>query len=145
MDTPPIQPLPPETPAVNTSPAETSPIDTLPGSICRVCHTLIPANAYFCPNCGAPVKEKGPSTDILVQIKIYLISFCIPPVGFWYGYKYLKQGDEASKRVAWIAMILTTVSLVGTIWLTVITLNAVSGQLTGGLGGGSGIYDSLLH
>ncbi len=109
-------------------------MDNTPQTNCPVCHIALPADAYFCPNCGTSLKEKGPSTDILVQIKIYLISFFIPPAGFWYGWKYMKQGDDLSKRIAWIAMILTVVSLVGTIWLTMVTLDSINSQL-GGKGG----------
>lgn len=93
---------------------------------CPYCHFTLTAFSYFCPNCGKPINKKSLSTTVLREIVVYLISFFLPPLGFWYGFKYIRQGDEKAKRIGVIAIILTAVSLVLTIRLTIGFLNGIS-------------------
>lgn len=86
---------------------------------CPFCHFQIidPEHSYFCPNCGKKLKE--PPLTLFKQIGIYLVSIFLPPLGLWPGIKYLLQSDEKKKMVGLIAIVLTLLSTVITIWLTI--------------------------
>ena len=93
---------------------------------CQYCHTLIPAESYFCPNCGKMLKEK---TTISRQAVVYVVSLFAPPFGFWYVWKFLRQPDERSKKIGIAALILTIISVIVTIWFSVDLINSVSQQI----------------
>lgn len=67
-----------------------------------------------------------PSTTISKQIVIYLVSFFLPPFGLGWGFKYIKFHDEKVKRVGLIAILLTIVSIILTIWITMSFFNSYS-------------------
>ena len=90
---------------------------------CFGCHQPVVPQYYFCPNCGKKLKEPPPSTSIERQIQVYLISIFLPPIGFFYTYKYLKVADSKSQMVGWIAAVLTIISLVVTLYLTKVTMD----------------------
>ena len=107
--------------------------------ICPVCHQSVSPDAYFCPNCGHELKAKPPSTTWWSQLGIYALSALLPPLGLWPAWKYLKSSDAAARRVGWIAVALTAISLVVSVWLFQYmmqqlnqSLNAASGGLLGG-------------
>ncbi len=118
-------------------PNGTNPQPPIPESIpeletkCLTCFGAVPIGAYFCPHCGTSLKDKGPSTSLGKQITVYAISLLLPPLGYWYGWKYLKQSDAASKKIGWAAIILTTASIILTTWGSVSILNSVNQQLNG--------------
>jgi hypothetical protein len=61
----------------------------------------------------------------------YIGSILLPPLGFWWGIKYLKQNDAVSKRIGIITMVLTTISFIITsIWIVdyINKLNATVGS-----------------
>lgn len=89
--------------------------------VCLKCKLQIPESStlFFCPNCGAVLKQKPPLTSVGKQIGLYLISFLLPPFGLWPAFKYLKQPDSTSKRIGWIAITLTVLSIILSVWATV--------------------------
>ena len=98
--------------------------------VCRNCQTVMPGNAYFCYICGKPVRKVPPSTSTGKQINIYLISFFIPPMGFVYGWRYIRQPNDKSKIVGVIAVTLTLLSLLLSIWTTKALVNYINEQLS---------------
>jgi hypothetical protein len=96
---------------------------------CPFCHFPLSGTFYFCPNCGKRINE--PPITIAKQIGIYLISVFLPPLGLWPGIKYLFSKDQKTKRVGTIAIVLTILSTVITIWLTMAFLNQITQSLTG--------------
>lgn len=61
--------------------------------------------------------QKAPlSTTVGKQIIICLISFFLPPFGLVWAFKYLRSDDEKARKIGWIAVILTIVSLLLTFW-----------------------------
>jgi uncharacterized membrane protein YqaE (UPF0057 family) len=86
--------------------------------ICPSCKSTVSVDAYFCPNCGKQLKDKPPATTLSKQIIIYSVSLFLPPFGLWYAWKYLKYGDYKSRKIGIIAVILTIISILITIWLT---------------------------
>jgi len=85
---------------------------------CEECGREISNEALTCPNCGKPQKNHVLSASLSKQMRIYSISLFLPPFGLWYVWKYLKQKDSKSKKIAITALILTIISTVVTIWFT---------------------------
>ena len=96
---------------------------------CPDCKQNVSTEDYFCPNCGKKLKEKPQSTTILRQILIYLLSIFLPPLGLWPAIKYIKQKDNKSKMIGYIAIILTIISVGISIWLYLGFINTVNQQL----------------
>lgn len=85
---------------------------------CKHCKYPIAETFYFCPNCGKKIKDPPPVTTFSKQISIYLISVLLPPLGLWPGLRYLFSKDPKAKIIGIIAIFLTIVSLVVSIWAT---------------------------
>jgi hypothetical protein len=90
---------------------------------CPKCQFPILETYFFCPNCGKSLKLTPSATSAIKQIGIYSLSLFLPPLGLWPGIKYLKTEDSGAKMVGTIAIILTIISIVVTIWLTMGLLN----------------------
>jgi hypothetical protein len=88
-------------------------------TVCPFCKTNLSSVDFFCPVCGKKLKEKPQSTSLTKQILIYLLSAFLPPLGIWPALKYLRQPDEKSKKIGMIAISLTIISIIFSIWLSV--------------------------
>ena len=86
--------------------------------ICAKCGAVNLPENFFCFKCGKKLKEPPVSTSIGKQILIYSVSFLLPPFGLGWAFSYMKQGDTKAKIIGAIALALTIISLVGTIWIT---------------------------
>jgi len=93
---------------------------------CPSCKSAVPTIAYFCSNCGKQLRDKPPATTLSRQIIVYFVSLFLPPFGFWYAWKYLKRVDYESRKIGIVAVILTIISILVTIWLTEGFINLVS-------------------
>ena len=102
-------------------------METIP---CRYCGFSVLGDYYFCPNCGKKLKEPPVSVSIGRQIYIYALSLILPPLGLWPGIKYLRQDNPIAKRIGIIAIVLTIISTILTIWLSIGLLGNISGQLS---------------
>lgn len=107
-------------------------------SICPTCHTVVRATDYYCFNCGKSLHEKPPSIALYDQALLYAGSIFLPPMGFIWGWKYLKATDQKSRIVGIVAIALTVLIL---LWATAYMMNVyttvskqVDSQLNG-LGG----------
>jgi len=89
----------------------------------------VPFSDFFCPNCGKQLKDKPPSVTLWKQVVIYSVSLFLPPFGLGYAWKYYRDGDKKSKIIALVAVVLTLVSIVVTIWYTETAINSVNQQL----------------
>ena len=86
-------------------------------STCPVCHVSVKTTDYFCFNCGKNLHEKPLETSALVEYLYYAASLLLPPLGLYWGVRYLRQADKRSKRIGWICIALTVVSsIVVTMW-----------------------------
>ena len=93
-------------------------------TICKFCGQTVLSNYYFCPYCGKKLIE--PPITALKEISVYLLSVFLPPLGLWPGIRYLSQKNEKAKRVGTIAIILTIISIIVTIWLSIGLVNNIS-------------------
>jgi hypothetical protein len=92
-------------------------MDQIP-SACPQCHQPIQPDWYFCPNCGKNLQAKPRSTTVLTQIGIYALSVFLPPLGLWPGIQYLREESPKAKQIGMIAIALTVVSTIVTVWIT---------------------------
>ena len=102
---------------------------------CPVCHQPILSQYYFCPNCGAKIKEAPLSTTLSSQILLYAHSIILPLICFitvskWSGRKYFKSNDPKAKQIGMVAWGLLTISTIIVIWLAYIwTQQMIQAQL----------------
>jgi uncharacterized membrane protein YqaE (UPF0057 family) len=97
--------------------------------LCLFCHFPVAETYYFCPNCGKNLKAPPVSTTIFKQIGIYALSIFLPPLGLWPGIKYLRQNSQRAKTVGLVAIILTIISTIITVWLAIGMFNQVGQSL----------------
>lgn len=88
--------------------------------ICPKCHQPVAFDDYFCPNCGTKLKVAPPATTLSKQIEVYLISLLLPPLGLFPAVNYLRQSDQKSKKIGYIAIAITIFSIIVT---TIYVLN----------------------
>src|SRR5581483_4383428 len=101
--------------------------------ICPICHQTIQPGWYFCANCGRALQAKPPSTTWWSQLGIYALSLALPPLGLWPAFKYIRSHDNTARTVGWIAVGLTVVSVIASIYL----FQQLMQQLTATLNGAS--------
>lgn len=92
---------------------------------CPSCNAEVAENAFFCSNCGKPLKTRPESTSIGRQIVVYLISFFLAPLGLFFAWKYLKSPDKKSKYIGITIIILTAVAVIA-VFLTAKTFLAMT-------------------
>lgn len=63
------------------------------------------------------------STSLSAIIILLLKTLLLPPFGFWWGYRYLRQSDNVSKYVGLFTILITFVEI---IWLVQSTISAVT-------------------
>ena len=91
-------------------------MDIIKETSCPSCQAVLPADAYFCSQCGIKLKEFSISTSISKQAVIYFISFFLAPFGLVYVFRYLKQSDHKARKIGIAALILTILGISLTIW-----------------------------
>ena len=79
---------------------------------CPSCHTEVTEAAFFCSNCGKPLKARPESTSIGRQIVVYLVSFFLAPLGLVFAWKYLKMPDKKSKYIGITIIVLTGLAII---------------------------------
>jgi hypothetical protein len=106
--------------------------------ICPQCHVIVRVTDFFCYNCGKNLKPKLLSTTLPTEIMYYAGSLLLPPLGFWWGFRYLKQTDAASKRIGILCMVITTISFIVTSIWAVDYINKISSTVNSQLNGAQG-------
>ena len=96
---------------------------------CPTCNKAVTPADYFCPQCGRKLKDKPPATTISRQIVVYLVSFFLPPFGLIPAIGYLRQKDSKSKKIGLVAIILTILSILLSLWFATRVLKLFSQQL----------------
>ncbi|MBI5079243.1 zinc ribbon domain-containing protein [Candidatus Wolfebacteria bacterium] len=86
-------------------------MDTTKEISCPSCQAILPADAYFCSQCGVKLKNLFISTSISKQAIIYFISFFLAPFGLAYVFRYLKQSDSKARKIGIAALILTILGI----------------------------------
>lgn len=97
--------------------------------LCPKCQTPNPAVNNYCPSCGQKIREKPLSATLLTQLGLYALSVFLPPLGLWPAFKYLRQEDPQLKRIGIIAVILTVLSVIASIYFAAAVVNQVNNQV----------------
>lgn len=95
-------------------------------SQCPSCHTPISSEVHFCPNCGYHFAEQ---VSVGRQVWIYFVSLFLPPLGLIWVFKYIRSQNTQLKRIALIAIILTILSSLVTIWFSISLFQGIQNQL----------------
>lgn len=127
----------PQAPISPTSLQTEVPQAPITDKVCPFCHIALKDDYYFCPNCGKKLKD--PPMTAAKEIGIYLLSVLLPPLGLWPGIRYILSGNAKTRRVGWIAVGLTVLATIITIWLFMGFMNG----LTQGLNSSLNQYQSL--
>ncbi len=90
---------------------------------CQFCGQIVASNYYYCPYCGKKLIQ--PPITTLAEIGIYLFSLLLPPLGLWPAIRYLSQKNPRAKRVGTIALALTVIASVITIWISIVSFNSI--------------------
>lgn len=96
---------------------------------CFKCHQQINANDYFCPFCGNKIRSLPPSTTFWGIVWLLVKTILLPPLGFIWGYRYLKQTDTKSKIVGVAVILMTLVELIYGIVSTVEIVDTANKQI----------------
>jgi len=97
---------------------------------CPQCKAIALSSFYFCPNCGKKLRDKPMSTSVATQIGVYLLSFFLPPFGLIPALRYMRQTDRKSKIIGVVAIVLTAISLVVSVYYAIIFINQFNQTLT---------------
>jgi hypothetical protein len=96
---------------------------------CPKCRQPVSLTDYFCPNCGKNIRPRPLLTSLGAQIWLYVKALLLPPMGFIWGYRYLRQPDTASKLVGLFTILITIIEIVWMIQETVVIVNTVNQQI----------------
>ena len=88
---------------------------------CPHCGKPIIDNPHFCPDCGSNLSGKSELSTKSIIIA-YLVSFLIPPSGFYWWLKFRRSKDEKEKKVGKISLVLTLISTVITVVMIIMSL-----------------------
>lgn len=79
---------------------------------CPSCKINVSETAYFCSNCGRPLRAKPEDISIAKQLLVYFVSFFLAPFGLGYAVKYLRQSDRKARTIGFVALGLTIIAVV---------------------------------
>lgn len=102
--------------------------DTTP-FVCPNCGSIIAPDDEFCSHCGIKLTQKNQKIGIGKQIWIYFVALALPPFGLVWTWKYLRTDNPQMKRIGWIALILTVVAIILTVWTIQGFLQGVQNQM----------------
>jgi hypothetical protein len=89
---------------------------------CPSCHQPMKSTDFFCPTCGKNIRPRPLSTSVSSQIILYIKALLLPPMGFFWGYRYYRQSDTKSKLIGFVTILITIIEI---IWITQSTLTAI--------------------
>ncbi len=98
---------------------------------CKYCKNDLNESWFYCPTCGKGTMEKPPSTSIMKQILIYVVSFCFAPFGLGWAIQYMRSSDKKAKVVGLISLLLTILALLLTAWSVYTVMRYYSTMLDG--------------
>ena len=97
--------------------------------VCQTCGNILAPDDTFCGHCGAKVGSGVQTIGLGKQIWIYFVSLFLPPLGLIWTWKYLRSGSPQQKRIGWIALALTVVGILLTLWTIGGFLQGIQTQL----------------
>jgi hypothetical protein len=108
--------------------------------VCTFCHVTVRPTDFFCYNCGRNLHEPPKSVGIGTQILYYAGSILMPPMGIFWGIKYLREQNETARRVGLVCIALTVVSMLYFSYQMISVYNRVSGEVRTQMEGANGLF-----
>lgn len=96
---------------------------------CSKCHQQVNGNDYFCPICGYKIRSPPPSTTFWGIVVLLIKTVLLPPFGFIWGYRYLRQADNKSKIIGVAVILITLLELVWGVVATVEIVDTANKQI----------------
>lgn len=96
---------------------------------CPGCHIVVKATDYFCFNCGKNLHLSPPSLSIDALALLYIGSALLPPMGIYWGWKYLTSSDPKRKLAGYIAFGITIIAFLITIKITMNFMDSINKQM----------------
>ena len=97
------------------------------GNFCPVCGTAVTSLENFCPHCGTKLQKVDMPLGFGRKLYIYTIAVVGPPFGLIWFFKYFRSPNADIKRVAYISLILTVLSIIITLWATISFFQGLQG------------------
>ncbi|MFA6519025.1 MAG: hypothetical protein WCV93_05265 [Candidatus Shapirobacteria bacterium] len=97
---------------------------------CPTCHQPVEQTDFFCSTCGKNLHPVPPSTSLSSQIVLYLKTLLLPPFGFIWSYRYLRQSDSKSKLIGLFTIVITVIEIIWLIQSTSGLINTVNQQIS---------------
>lgn len=97
-----------------------------PQLICPYCKSQVSQTFIFCPTCGKNLKVVQNQSSLGKLLGTLFLCVFLPPFGLIPAIKYLKQDDQNAKRLGVLALTLTIISTVVTIWISLSLINQIS-------------------
>jgi hypothetical protein len=98
--------------------------------MCDICHVHVRATDYYCFNCGKNLHPIPPSIRVESQLLLYIGSFLLPPMGIFWGWKYIAAKDTITRVVGLVAICITLISLFVSVKLTMNFINSIGSQMS---------------
>lgn len=97
--------------------------------MCPFCHVTVRPMDYFCSNCGKNLHPAPLGITLYDQVKLYLGSVFLAPMGIIWGMRHLREKEDKSKIVGVIAMLLSVITLIVAIQYTISFANTINSQV----------------
>lgn len=97
--------------------------------LCPGCHIAVRPLDYFCFNCGKNLHVAPQGTKLVDQMKLYVGSILLAPMGIFWGLKYVKENDDKTKIIGVVAMIISGVTFIIAAQYTLAFINSLNTQV----------------
>jgi hypothetical protein len=98
-------------------------------SLCPKCQHPIDSVDFYCRNCGKNINPVPLSTSASVLIILFIKTILLPPLGLFWGYKYLRQSDSLSKAVGAAIIFITLLETIWVVQSTITAYNTITTQV----------------
>lgn len=98
-------------------------------AVCPSCHIVVKLTDYFCSNCGKNLHPVPLGITLIDQVKLYLGSVFLAPMGIFWGMRYLREKEDKPKIVGVVAMLLSVITLIVAIQYSVSFANTINSQV----------------
>lgn len=100
---------------------------------CSQCGKDIKTGYNFCPSCGKQLRAVPIQIGTGKLVYVLLVSVLLPPLGLFWGIKYVFQDDQKTKITGILAIVLTIISFLVNLWAASYILGSLSSSVNGNI------------
>ncbi|MBI5448849.1 hypothetical protein HY948_00875 [Candidatus Gottesmanbacteria bacterium] len=97
---------------------------------CPVCRVTVRPADYFCFNCGKKLRVLPLGVTTGDQMKLYIGSVFLAPMGIVWGLRYLQEDGQKTKIAGIIAMSLSVITIIIVTQFAVRVVNSVNSEIS---------------